>query len=214
MLYGLFAIFVLPWWILWDVLASKAAFGSLDFTIFSCVNSVLLIFVTGLLTVAVHDICVGNPPSLTQSFRVGGAALSRLISLSLRETFLILIGFVLLILPGVYLAIAYLFSASIVIVEGSSPKAALVRSRHLVRGHFWKCLITYGGCWIFYFIALSSALFFIEDEEPTLVQSVVANSLAMLLTPVPQIVAVLLYYDVRSRKENIDMRVIFAELPT
>ncbi len=60
------------------------------------------------------------------------------------------------------------------------------------------------------YIALFTLLtVLIHDESATLMQAVVTNAVGIFLVPIPQISAVLMYYDLRSRKENLDVRPLF-----
>jgi hypothetical protein len=52
---------------------------------------------------------------------------------------------------------------------------------------------------------------FLQDETATILQSLISN-LPALLYPLPQISAVLMYYDLRSRKENLDIRPLFVDI--
>ena len=49
----------------------------------------------------------------------------------------ILLGLVLLIIPGLILAVRYLFVPFVVLAEGKSGKAALTQSSQYVKGKFW-----------------------------------------------------------------------------
>jgi hypothetical protein len=54
------------------------------------------------------------------------------------QIFILLGGFLLLILPGIYLAVAFTFSQILLIDQDKRGFAALQASRHLVKGRWWQ----------------------------------------------------------------------------
>lgn len=62
------------------------------------------------------------------------------ILLQLMVGLIVLVGFVLLIVPGILFMVWFLFSSLILVVEGTGGIPALKRSRYYVRGKFWKVL--------------------------------------------------------------------------
>lgn len=54
--------------------------------------------------------------------------------------FLIVVGFILLILPGIFLLVRLQFAAIMVADKGAGPIEATKKSWNLTRGHFWKLL--------------------------------------------------------------------------
>jgi hypothetical protein len=50
----------------------------------------------------------------------------------------VLVGFVFLVIPGIYLLVVLYFGAQAVVAEGRDPVDALRRSRELVIGQFWR----------------------------------------------------------------------------
>jgi hypothetical protein len=53
-------------------------------------------------------------------------------------TFAVLGGFLLLVIPGLYLTVIWIACVPVIVVERTGPLAALGRSRRLVRGHGWR----------------------------------------------------------------------------
>jgi hypothetical protein len=133
----IFAILLLPFWMLWDLVLPTATMGQA--LLLLTINSILQILGTGVLTVAIHDICMGNEPSIRHSFTIASRRLSQLVKVSILQSVFIILGVLMLIVPGIIISIRYLFSASAVIVEGLSPGEALKRSAQLGKGRWWKC---------------------------------------------------------------------------
>jgi len=197
-----------PFWIIWDFVASSVA----SILVLQLVNFAIITVATGVLTAAIHDICVGNRPTIAHSFSFANERFGNLLGVSLLETLIISLGLVLLIVPGIILWAFYLFSASVVIVDGCSPREALKESRRLMSGNFWKCTAVYAPLWFLSGAVQIGSIFLIEAEEPTVVQSLLANFIAICFVPPPQIAAVLMYYDMKACKDGRDIRPLFADL--
>jgi hypothetical protein len=69
----------------------------------------------------------------------------------------VVLGFVLLLVPGFYLLVALSLAMPALVLEGRGPIDALKLSRHLMRGHWWRTAgiytITLIVTFVFYFIA-------------------------------------------------------------
>ena len=61
--------------------------------------------------------------------------------LGLIKTVLILIGFLLLIIPGIYLSVQWMFAELLVIDKGLRPLEALKASSELTKGYRWKLFL-------------------------------------------------------------------------
>lgn len=69
--------------------------------------------------------------------RIGRAVVSVLIA-NLIVSLLVVVGFVLLIVPGLYLLVSFTFVLFAIGVEDTGPIGALRRSWHLTTGHRWR----------------------------------------------------------------------------
>jgi hypothetical protein len=144
-----------------------------------------------------------------------------LAGVSLLESIIILVGLVLLVVPGIVASTYFLFSASIVVVEGLTPRKALRRSASLIRGSFWKCLGIMLVVFIPYYVVMISAAVWLsepsnmglpESAEFAFLADLIGDLFIVVVSPIVYIFPVLLYYDLRSRKENFDIEPIFTEL--
>jgi hypothetical protein len=130
-------------------------------------------------------------------------------------------GFLLLVIPGIYLYIIYLFVAQAVVLENLVGWDALKRSSQLVSGYFWKCLLVILIVSIIVqvisWIALAPltvvfGLAAARGESPTLASQIpliiVGAIVGLLLGPFQIIARTLLYYDLRIRKEGFDLQVM------
>ena len=110
-----------------------------------------------------------------------------------------LAGFVLLVVPGVWLAIRCYFAAQAAAVDGLGPAAAMRRSSELVQGRWWRtcgCLLAtglmlglIGSIATNAFAASGNGALFVAGAA--IVESVVVSITAIF--------AALLFFDLRAR---------------
>lgn len=87
---------------------------------------------------AVMQIARGETPSAGSSLSKAGGVLPVLIATVLLYTLGVLLGFIALILPGIYLSVRWYVAAQSVVAEERSPIEALRRSGELVEGGWWR----------------------------------------------------------------------------
>jgi hypothetical protein len=134
-------------------------------------------------------------------------------------TFLaMLLGFVLLVIPGIIAMIRLSFATVIRVTEGHRGGAAISRSWHLSEGYFWKILWT--GLVAGIFAALIGGLLVVPTEllfshlgpDAWLLSAVGSSIAETITTPYVTLVTVLLYLDLRIRKEGLDLEVLSQEM--
>jgi hypothetical protein len=108
-----------------------------------------------------------------------------------------------------WLAISWTPAFPVLMIEGTSPPAALARSFHLVRGRWWPTFGTLLTTWLIVAVLSGIASRIIEAFLPGGggVVSGVAISVAVAVATTPFAVAVLavLYLDLRTRREPFDL---------
>ncbi len=113
----------------------------------------------------------------------------------------------LLIIPGIYLAVAFYMTPATVMLEDRGGWGALRRSRDLVRGYWWK---TFGLLSVSMSIPLMICLLVVSAlipvaSEGSLGTFIFIGVLFLSTVALPifaAVVQVLLYYDLRSRRGN------------
>ena len=93
---------------------------------------------TGMLTLVVTDDVLGRQTGLAEVWNRTRGRVPRLVGLSVLLAFLQLVGLILLIAPGIWFWGIWAVAVPAFMVEDLSPRAALRRSRALVRGTFWR----------------------------------------------------------------------------
>ncbi|PYJ29007.1 MAG: hypothetical protein DME89_04790 [Verrucomicrobia bacterium] len=171
----------------------------------------------GAITIAISDMCLGNKPSVARSYgKIFGEMLGKLFVANLLQTLFVLIGLILLIVPGVIAAVWLLLTPSVVILEGLGGMNALKRSKALGQGFYWRnfgvfllvmviCVVL-GGILGAIFGAIFGAM--LGNFGGRLVY-VLAQTLS---APLSLVMVVLLYYDLRVRKEAYDAAALAEDL--
>jgi hypothetical protein len=203
--------------------SNTSATDSADFSATEIVGfglTYVLLFVTFLLAFvacfkAVSDAWLGATPSISRSLRFALRKSFLVGLLGLIAGVLVCIGFVLCILPGIWLSVAWCLCLPALLFEGIGPIAALKRSSSLIKGRWWAsllvCVVGYllvsiiGGVIQLVLEAIAKA---VSDATVALaVAQVIGSSISSAVT-YPYLAAVLtiLYFDQRVRKEGFDLQ--------
>ena len=160
--------------------------------------------VTAICVHALHSIAAGERPSPGKVLVAGFEAFTPLFAAVVLAAAGIALGFVALIVPGIYLAVRWYFVPQAVVIEDGRGPVALSRSGQLVDGLWWRTFgvlllahvaVTIPGLVLLTpFAAIADST---DREVWALAGSVVANS---VMTPVLALFSTLLYYDMRARK--------------
>jgi hypothetical protein len=156
---------------------------------------------------ALHAVCVtglarGEEPHVAGAFRAALPFLAPAIGAVALAAVGIGAGLILLIVPGVYLAVRWYLAAVVVTVEGVAPVAALRRSAELVEGAWWA---TFGRILLaalaFGFVALVGQLLAAATGSGALFVSLLAITQAVAVS-LSAIFASLLFFDLRAQKDH------------
>ena len=163
---------------------------------------------------------LGRPTTAGESLGYAARRGPSVIWLGLVMGVLLLLAYLCLIIPGIYFTYAWGLAIPALMVENRRGRQALKRSRALVRDHWWSVFgattiasVLAGVIGGVFGLLAAGALFFGVDEGSTLGMSLVtiANIIGTVITtPFAAAVTVLLYFDLRVRKESFDL-VLMAE---
>ncbi len=188
------------------------------------VGSILGAVLTGTLTLVVTEDVLGNPVSLAAVWARVRPRLWRLVVLSVVVGFVEILGLALFVAPGVWLWGIWAVAVPALMVEQTSIRGALGRSRTLVRRSFWRVwgiralgilLVTAISSIItipFTILAglISGAALFATGGtgHPALYLVIAAVGTVVATTftaPVKAGIDALLYVDLRMRREGLDI---------
>ncbi|HEU5002648.1 MAG TPA: hypothetical protein VFW71_07715 [Actinomycetota bacterium] len=180
------------------------------------------IVVTPFLTAAVArasaDLYLNRPVSVRDIYRAAMKRFWPILGALILVGLASLGGFFLLIVPGIIFAVRLVIAPVPVILEGAGPGRALRRSWNLSRGNFWRMV----GLGLLVGI-LEEIVAGIVSIIPGIVAHfagpvgwVISGAGAaagvILVTPFHTIALVLLYFDLRIRKEGFDLTILAQQL--
>jgi hypothetical protein len=172
----------------------------------------------GAITIAVSDICLGNKPSVARSYqKIFSGVLGRLFVASLLQTLCWVIGLVLCVVPGVIAMLWFMFTPPAVMLEGLGGTKALGRSKRLAQGYLGRnflvlVLMVIIGAVIGIVGGIVGAILAMLQLHQTFVYRLILLALQMLIAPFSIIAMILLYYDLRVRKEAYDAAALAEDL--
>jgi hypothetical protein len=171
---------------------------------------------------AVSDLYLGQPTGFGASLRFAARRLAGYLGMEVLRGLGLVLAFLCLIAPGVWLYAAWAVAAPALLIERLGPARALGRSRRLVKGR-WRG--TAGVVLVAsIMVALVSGAFqglligvtFLPGQPPVLIAvfvvSVASAISAIIVTPFSACVTTILYYDLRVRKEGYDMQLLADQL--
>jgi len=175
---------------------------------------------TGVCFKTVADAYLGRAASWRRSLGENVRRLHSIVWISFLGTFLAVLALVACIAPGVWLYFAWAVAVPVLLMEGTKGRRALGRSFRLVRGFWWRtfAILVLGAILAGIVQSAVTAAFlgvtFSTDSEAV---SVLANFLAsvfagILTTPFVAAVTIVLYIDLRVRKEGFDLALLAARL--
>lgn len=178
--------------------------------------------VTGASVKAVSDAYLDQPTGIAISLRYALRRLPALVWMQILKVLGLIIGFVLLIIPGIWLYGAWSVSVPALLIDRVGPWRSLGRSRRLVRKRWWPT----AGVVLVTTIMVSIVSGIVEallaaiaslPSQPSLPLAVLINTLAgafsaIVATPFTSAVVTVLYYDLRVRREGYDLHLLADQL--
>jgi hypothetical protein len=175
-------------------------------------------FLTAAVARASVDVYLGRPVLLGPTLRFAVSRIHSILWISILGILAVALGFILLIVPGVIVLVRYVFGSTVLVVEGRKGTKALGRSWRLAKGHFWKVLGTYVLALIMAGIVASiiripgNELFSAVGPAGWPFYAIGLSLAAILTTPFTTLISVLLYFDLRIRKEAFDLEIMAQEM--
>jgi hypothetical protein len=194
--------------------------GTLITSVVLGITQVLLIqpFLTAAVAKASADTYLGHELVVGPTFRYAVSRIHSILWISILSGLCVLLGFVLLIIPGIIVAIRFVFGSTVLVVEGQKGTKALGRSWRLAKGHFWKLfgtllLANIMASVVEGVLSVPGSVAFVAIGPSGWPFLAIATSLAAILTtPFTTLITVLLYFDLRIRKEAFDLEVMAQEM--
>jgi hypothetical protein len=153
---------------------------------------------------ALHQIAAGDRPSAGQVLVAGFEAFTPLFAAVALAIAGVVLGLLLLVVPGVYLFVRWYFVPQAVVIEGARGADALSRSAQLVQGNWWRTfgLVVLANVAVaipgLLLIAPFSAI--AESTDRAVWQVIGSAVTTSITTPFVALYSTLLYYDLLARR--------------
>jgi hypothetical protein len=158
---------------------------------------------------------LGRPTTARDSLRFAGDKLAAALWLTILMVVCLVPAFLLFVLPGVWLAVAWSVAVPVLLVEGHAGVAAVKRSFALVQDRWWA---TFGRLAVAYILVLvvtsvvtvallAAAVSAIDDTSfaALALEHLASLLVSLVTTPFLAAVVTLVYLDLRARKEGFDL---------
>jgi hypothetical protein len=186
---GVVAVIAIPQAILRFVLGTGSGGG---------LSGLLGFILTGALIQVVATRLQGKEITVGEAYSsVGIGTFAMLVVAMILAAIAIVIGFVLLIIPGFYLLIRFLFVSQAIVLERKGIFEAFSRSGELVSGFWWR---VFGYAVVLFLLVAVIQGFVGAISGPA---AIIAFIVAALIQPFSVGVLTLLYYDLRREKEGV-----------
>lgn len=179
--------------------------------------NLLYLTASAVVVLIVSDAYVGNEIELRSILRTVFGRFGSIWGAAIYQGLLVAVGLLLLIVPGlIFFAWTFAMEAAVVI-EGCRAGEAFTRSRELSRGEVGRVLGTIVLAYVIVFAAVIGAGMVVGGVGRLLgVAGPVTEALGELVSqcifPYVGVVTTLLYYDLRIRKEALDLELLTEEL--
>ena len=173
-------------------------------------------------TKAVSDAYLDQPVDAAASLRFAFRRMPAVFALYILLYMGLIVGFILLIIPGIWLYVAWSVAVPTLLIERRNPFRALGRSRRLVKGRWWAsaAILIVASLMVTLIAGAIEALLIAVaslPSQPSLVLAVSASTLSGIIAtvitePFRAATTTLLYYDLRVRREGYDLHVLADQL--
>lgn len=188
----------------------------------SLLTSLMVLLTIAACFKAVADAYLGTVPDWRASVRFATKRLAPLLVISILYLVGVMLGTFALIIPGIFLAVAWSLCFPAALVEGARGFGALKRSFQLVRGRWWPVfgallvgvILVAVISSILEFVFLAPA-FFTESLLAVAVLSGLSSIVGYAIsTPLQAAIVAIVFFDQRVRKEGLDLELLAQSLGT
>ncbi|HEY6522442.1 MAG TPA: hypothetical protein VIY10_01665 [Solirubrobacteraceae bacterium] len=186
------------------------------------VSVLMIAFVSAVCVQAVSSAYLDHPLSSRESIRFGARRFLPLLAMLIVLYIGLGIGFVLLVIPGIWLYAAWGVATPALMIERLGPFRALGRSRRLVKGRWWAA----AGVLLFSFLMTTIltgivtgvlTAIALTSSNPSVSFAVLISLLSgvvsgLVVQPFQATVTTVLYYDLRVRHEGYDLHLLAEQL--
>lgn len=160
------------------------------------------VLVTALHVAAVRELGAGRVPGVGGALRTAGPRFPAAIGAVITYSVMVFVGFLLLVVPGVWFLVRGFCAAQVAVIEGLGPFQALDRSAELVKGRWWHTagmLLVGWLVWAIPFGLTGRAIETLHSGIAYISLLTVASALQLSLSA---LFGTLLYFSLRARERQ------------
>jgi hypothetical protein len=185
----------------------RAAFGGL---LLGAITILITLILVGAVSWAVAGALVGREPTLGESYRFGVARMWPILLVAVLTGLAVVGGLILFVVPGIIFMVRFSVSVPALVVENARGTAAMSRSWNLVRDRSWPVLGTLIVAALL--TGIVSSIITAPFSDVWLLRGLAAAAGSVVTTPYTSLVIGLIYFDLRVRKEALDVAGLAREL--
>src|SRR5262245_17322937 len=165
----------------------------------------------GAATYAISERYLGNQVTIQAALRRGLANFWSVSIAQITVSVRVVIGLLLFLVPGILWWLSYSVVVPTILVEGQKALPSLRRSRELMKGQRGKAfaivivLVLLAGLSAAGAGSVSTFLFSTDSAGGAVLYAAINNLMSIFLAPLGIVATILLYYDMRIRKEGFDL---------
>jgi len=175
---------------------------------------------TGAATYAISNRYLGRDVTVSDCYKAAFSRFGALFWAQLVVGLLTLLGTLLCIIPGIYVAVIYMLLVPVVMLEGQGASDSRARANKLLEDYRW---VGFGLAVIYALVSgsfsggihFASVMFVMADLPPALIvvtTDFIPLLVEIVITPLASIGIIVLYYDCRIRKEGYDLELMAENL--
>lgn len=173
---------------------------------------------------SISESYLGGEATVGQSYRAILPRLGGVVLASVLVGLVVGLGFLLLVVPGIIFSLWYALTIPVLVLEGTKAGASMGRSRALVSGNLGKVFVL--GLVVFLITWIIGMVFGLIGQQVGLavsggsirllrfISSLFSVVSQILTMPISAAAYILLYYDLRIRKEGFDLEMLAQSLRT
>jgi len=240
LMFGITAVFNLPLIVLsaLPLLTSSTGrtFPAIAVSLGGLVSLIALLviqpLVTGAVTKAVSDKYIGNPATAAASLKEAWGCVGTLLLTQFVAGLVVILGLMLLVVPGILWMLSYSLIAPVVIIEAAGRGRQVLsltgrsvpvvmersdirrRSWDLVKGNRGRIFIIVAAIFVLTMLlsagggSVTSMFFDATSRMGGAIRTIISDVIQIVVTPLQTIAITLMYYDLRIRKEGFDLEML------
>lgn len=194
------------------------------FGIISMIIGILMIYIIFQVAIIhrINNFATNSMVNIGESFQLGLKIFLPMLLATLLNGLIIMIGLILLLIPGVVLAIYLMLFPVAMTIESCGPVQALQRSMDIVKQNWWRSMLVLTVVMIVYMIlysvigltvGITVAMTSPEDiNEYAFLFDSIGAIIGTLLGPLAFSMLITLFHDLRLRREGVDIEAQLNEM--